>query len=356
MRQSTLSWLSATFTLVFAQSGPLPPNELVDESSAEACSPVDDDDAPCNRLNSTILQCGDRTLSLDEHHDCYCDGNSFATDADGCYACLLAEGAISDPGYNYLIDVVLAGHDDFCNSEPTASFGNVLDDYYATQTATSPSSSATNTGGFDDEIMRDCYPRGVAEAPCNRAEMIVRYCDQEELSLEDHQRCICDGSYQSDQQGCFDCLRVKGHFDNSSYDYFTRLISRTLDEFCGAEEPSASLEAVLSEYRTDTALRPTSTDTRVQTLVTGTAVSEYYTAPDEVGPGITHSLSGVSLSGLETETTTSTTTSGSATETPTDDDAGSEDEDDRAAPHLLGQGVLMALFVIAAGTAGFALI
>ncbi|KAH8170628.1 hypothetical protein LIA77_09409 [Sarocladium implicatum] len=222
-------------------------------------------------------------------------------------------------------------------------------------------SQTTSSDPWNPEVEDDapklapgCYPTSNPSAPCNQIAIIESTCMQRGISFPDHQLCMCSGSYFSDWRGCQACLRVQGVRGEGEVQYWQNIMDGASSSLCDSgAEPTTWLNEMFAWEAVSGAPR---TGERAEyertTFIGGTtvAVSEYYTAPEEQGPGITPTISPQ----RETETTS---TSESATERETEsgrsDDDDDEDGDDGAAGKVHAGGAA-AIAMIMAGVAAFA--
>jgi hypothetical protein len=202
-----------------------------------------------------------------------------------------------------------------------------------------------------DERIEECFPDDPT-APCVSIENIEAICMQRGISLEDHQRCMCEGSFFEDWLGCRQCLRVNGALGEVEVEYWSSVMSGASTAMCDGESAPTTYWQDYFGSAIVTAEPPTeySQGLGKTTLVTETDVSLYYTAPDSQGPGITPTVTPQTESetGTGTETTTTTSSDESSTtetETQTGDGQGNDDED--AAGRFYAHGAASVAAVVA---------
>ncbi|KAL2202750.1 hypothetical protein CC79DRAFT_1325575 [Sarocladium strictum] len=218
-------------------------------------------------------------------------------------------------------------------------------------------SQSSSNNGDGDERIDECFPDDPT-APCVAIANIESICMQRGISTEDHQRCMCDGSYFQDWAGCQQCLRVNGALGEVEVDYWSGVMSDASTALCDSDsEPTTWLRDYFSEAAaTGAPLTVDGSAISKATLVSETDVSLYFTATESQGPGITPTVAPQS----ETETTSTTegttgtgteteTQTGTETETETGDGQDNGDEDDAAGSlYVHGASGVAAIMAVAA--------
>ncbi|CAD0085101.1 unnamed protein product [Aureobasidium mustum] len=139
-------------------------------------------------------------------------------------------------------------------------------------------------------IREVCYPDTTSPVPpCQAIINIESACQPNGTTpsaYEAHQQCMCNGGYFPNWSGCLNCEYVHGTRSEAVREAFENIISSASSSFCGASTPTA----VFAQYFSAVSDASPQTATGAATTVSDqypsqTAVSLYYTATGNQGPG-----------------------------------------------------------------------
>ena len=163
--------------------------------------------------------------------------------------------------------------------------GTALSQLTAAQTTTRDPYPEPTVEDHAIKLAPGCFPDDEPSAPCVQIRIIEPICMQRGISYRDHQRCMCEGSYFRDWNGCQACLRVQGVYGEGSVRRWESIMDSASSSLCDSDaEPTMFLnemfawEAISAGSYTEESAAYDAT-----TFVGGTtvAVSEYYTVPTD---------------------------------------------------------------------------
>lgn len=142
----------------------------------------------------------------------------------------------------------------------------------------------------EEYIQEVCYPNTTSPVPpCQAIINIESACQPNgttPLAYEAHQQCMCNGGYFPNWSGCLNCEYVHGTRSEAVREAFENIISSASSSFCGAATPSAVFASYFSAVSDASPQTATGAATTVSDQYPSqTAVSLYYTASGNQGPG-----------------------------------------------------------------------
>ncbi|KAI1875371.1 hypothetical protein JX265_004429 [Neoarthrinium moseri] len=161
----------------------------------------------------------------------------------------------------------------------------------------------------DDYLNSVCSPSKFDESagvpPCIDIISIEAACapnGTSSLALEAHAQCMCGGSYFSEWLGCRQCLYVHAGLTERNLTYWKDVITTASNLLCTGT-PTAAFQALFNSAQA-AATVPTTGGTALSDIKSGdSAVTLYYTASGNAGPGkITGSATAATATG-STQTT-----------------------------------------------------
>ncbi|KAI4729868.1 hypothetical protein E4T49_02330 [Aureobasidium sp. EXF-10728] len=143
-----------------------------------------------------------------------------------------------------------------------------------------------NTADYTREV---CFPNTTSPVPpCQAIINIESACQPNgtsPLAYQAHQQCMCNGGYFPNWSGCLNCNYVHGLRSEAVAKANENIISSASSQFCGAATPTAvfaSYFAAVSDASPQTASGATTVSDQFPSQ---SAVSLYYTATGNQGPG-----------------------------------------------------------------------
>ncbi|KAG9567006.1 hypothetical protein KCU77_g2049, partial [Aureobasidium melanogenum] len=142
----------------------------------------------------------------------------------------------------------------------------------------------------EEYIQEVCYPNTTSPVPpCQAIINIESACQPNgttPLAYEAHQQCMCNGGYFPNWSGCLNCEYVHGTRSEAVREAFENIISSASSSFCGAATPTAKFASYFSAVSDSSPQTATGAATTVSDQYPSqTAVSLYYTATGNQGPG-----------------------------------------------------------------------
>ncbi|CAD0082720.1 unnamed protein product [Aureobasidium vineae] len=149
---------------------------------------------------------------------------------------------------------------------------------------------ARQTDNAADYIQEVCFPNTTSPVPpCQAIINIESACQPNgttPLAYQAHQQCMCNGGYFPNWRGCLNCQYVHGTRSEAVAKANENIISSASSQFCGTATPTAvfaSYFAAVSDASPQTASGAATTVS--DQYPSQSAVSLYYTATGNQGPG-----------------------------------------------------------------------
>ncbi|KAH0285526.1 hypothetical protein M436DRAFT_55798 [Aureobasidium namibiae CBS 147.97] len=174
----------------------------------------------------------------------------------------------------------------------------------------SPLLVARQTDNTDQYIREVCFPNTTSPVPpCQEIINIESACQPngtEPLDYSAHQQCMCNGgSYFSNWRGCLNCQYVHGTRSEAVAEANYAILSSASSQFCSTATPTAKFASYFSAVSDSSPQTATGAATTLSDQYPSqSAVSLYYTATGNQGPG--------AITGSAAQATAAVSSSGSA--------------------------------------------
>lgn len=173
----------------------------------------------------------------------------------------------------------------------------------------SPLLIARQTDNTDQYIREVCFPNTTSPVPpCQEIINIESACQPNGTAALDysaHQQCMCNGAYFSNWRGCLNCQYVHGTRSEAVAEANYAILSSASSQFCSTATPTAKFASYFSAVSDSSPQTATGAATTVSDQYPSqSAVSLYYTATGNEGPG--------AITGSAAQATAAVSSSGSA--------------------------------------------
>lgn len=152
-----------------------------------------------------------------------------------------------------------------------------------------PLLAARQTDNTEEYIQEVCFPNTTSPVPpCQAILNIESAClpnGTSTLAYEAHQQCMCNGGYFPNWRGCLNCQYVHGTRSEAVAEAFDNILSSASQQFCTGTPTAvfADYFSALSDSSPQTATGAATTTS--DQFPSQSAVSLYYTASGNQGPG-----------------------------------------------------------------------
>ncbi|THX06463.1 hypothetical protein D6D13_06499 [Aureobasidium pullulans] len=152
-----------------------------------------------------------------------------------------------------------------------------------------PILNSRQTDNTEEYIQEVCFPNTTSPVPpCQAILNIESAClpnGTSTLAYEAHQQCMCNGGYFPNWRGCLNCQYVHGTRSEAIAEAFDNILSSASQQFCTGTPTAvfADYFSALSDSSPQTATGAATTTS--DQFPSQSAVSLYYTASGNQGPG-----------------------------------------------------------------------